>query len=80
MGGLVNRMLEAPLPYGRLVDLGMREYGEFACSAETAAWLQAGGMTSVDGRRVRVEVVDFCEQARAASGVDNVICAIRDAA
>lgn len=58
MGGLVNRMLEAPIPFGRLVDCGMREYGEFACSEETAEWLQNGGMRRVDGRDVVVQIVD----------------------
>lgn len=66
----MTRMLEAPLPFGRLVDCGMREYGEFACSSETAEWLRNGGMSRVDGRDVWVQVVETC-----AGG--NVICAAR---
>lgn len=66
----MNRMLSEPIPFGRLVDCGMREYGEFACSVETAEWLAAGGMRRVDGREVWVQVVDV-----AAGG--NVICAAR---
>lgn len=66
-------MLERRLPFGRLVDVGMREYGEFACSAETAEMLRSGGMTHVDGRRVWVQVVESCSAG-------NVICAARPVA
>lgn len=67
----MNRMLDDTLPFGKLVDLGMREYGEFACSSATAVWLQAGAMRTVDGRRVSlIQVVDRCEN----SAGDNVIC------
>lgn len=66
----MRRALSETLPFGRLWDVGMREYGEFACSRETAEMLRSGGMTHVDGRQVWVQIVDSCTAG-------NVICAAR---
>lgn len=48
-----------PLPFRRLLDCGMREYQEFACSRRTFRWLRfGGGMRVVDGRPVLVRIVE----------------------
>lgn len=47
----------------------MAEYGEFACSRETADWLIGGGMTKLDGRPVRVRIAEECTAG-------NVICQV----
>ena len=48
---------DAPLPFGKLY-LWQPDYREFCCSKETAAWLQAGGMTHLDGLPVTLQVMD----------------------
>lgn len=50
---------DAPLPFGEIV-LGSDQYQEFACSKSTARWLQAGGMTHIDGKKVTLVVKDEC--------------------
>jgi hypothetical protein len=50
---------DEPLPFGKLV-LGQADYGEFACSKSTAAWLMGGGMTHLDGKEVQLRVKDEC--------------------
>lgn len=49
---------DQPLGFGKLIDCGMVEYHEFACSVETFEWLQAGAMTHLDGEPVRLVVVE----------------------
>lgn len=41
-----------------MVDMGMREYREFACSRRTLRWLLDGAMTHVDGVAVVLTVAD----------------------
>lgn len=55
---MIRRLLEDELPFGRLVDMGMVEYREFACSWRTLSWLRAGGMRQVDGVPVTLAVAD----------------------
>lgn len=50
-------LADEELPFGKLI-YGTTDYNEFVCSKSTAAWLQAGGMTHVDGRPVKVLVKD----------------------
>ena len=50
---------DGPLPFGKLA-LQSAEYREFACSRETADWLLAGAMRSLDGRPVRLQIMDEC--------------------
>jgi len=40
--------------------LGSTEYREFVCSKQTATWLQAGGMTHIDGKQVKLQIKDEC--------------------
>lgn len=47
--------LNTPLPFGKLA-FPQPDYNEFVCSRSTMSWLQAGAMTRVDGRDVRVVV------------------------
>lgn len=49
---------DGPLPFGRLVDCGLVEYREFACSNETYEWLVAGAMTHVNGEEVTLSIAD----------------------
>lgn len=46
-----------PLPFGKLA-LCQEHYREFVCSKETFEWLASGGMTSLDGVPVRLQVMD----------------------
>jgi len=48
---------DGPLPFGEIF-LGQLDYGEFACSKETASWLQAGAMSSIDGVPVTLQVME----------------------
>jgi len=50
---------DGPLPFGKL-SFGQVEYQEFACSKSTASWLQSGGMTHIDGKRVTLRIKDVC--------------------
>lgn len=54
----MRRWLEDELPFGKLMDFGMVEYREFACSRATYEWLAGGAMTSVDGVPVKLWVAD----------------------
>lgn len=47
-----------PLPFGKLIDCGIVEYREFACSVETFEWLKAGAMTHVNGEPVTLSVAE----------------------
>ena len=51
---------DAPLPFGKLIDGGFRNYTEFACSRETFAWLYGGAMRSIDGQPVALRVAEEC--------------------
>ena len=53
-----RRWFSDPLPFGKLVDCGIRGYREFACSWETFEWLRDGAMTHVDGKPVRLTVAE----------------------
>lgn len=54
-------LADAPIPFGELVDLGQRHYREAACSKSTLQWLQGGGMTRLDGKDVRIRVMQECQ-------------------
>lgn len=69
----MRRLLEEALPFRKLVDLGIVEYREFACSRATFRWLAGGGMRSVDGVPVTLFVADDCD------GGPNVIVQARPA-
>lgn len=49
---------DEPLPFGKLVDCGMVEYHEFACSVETYEWLRGGAMTHLNGEPVTLSICD----------------------
>lgn len=49
---------DGPLPFGKLVDCGLVEYREFACSNETFEWLKAGAMTHVNGEPVTLSIAE----------------------
>lgn len=51
---------DAPLQFGELIDLGLRDYGEAACSKSTMQWLKAGAMTRLDGQTVSFRVMEEC--------------------
>lgn len=51
-------LTDGPLPFGKLVDCGMVEYREFACSWETFRWLKAGAMRRLNGETVTLTVAD----------------------
>jgi hypothetical protein len=57
---LGHPLSDGPLPTGQLFDAGTRSYGEFACSKQTFAWLTAGGMETVNGQPVRLQVMEEC--------------------
>ena len=46
------------MPFRRIVDMGLLEYREFACSRRTFEWLAAGAMRVVDGEPVTLAVAD----------------------
>jgi hypothetical protein len=35
---------DEPLPFGKIMDVGLRSYHEFACSHSTLSWMQATGL------------------------------------
>lgn len=49
---------DGPLPFGQIVDCGLVEYHEFACSIETYEWLRDGGMTHLNGEPVTLSIAD----------------------
>jgi len=51
-------LTDGPLPFGKLVDLGIVEYREFACSVETFEWLKGGAMTHVNGEPVTLSIAE----------------------
>lgn len=53
----MRRVADAPIEFGKL-ELCQVHYREFACSVETFEWLQAGGMTHLDGVPVRLQKMD----------------------
>jgi hypothetical protein len=57
VGDLNHPLSDGPLEFGRLALVSV-EYREFACSVETAEWLLEGGMTSLDGNPVHLQVMD----------------------
>jgi hypothetical protein len=59
-GTSTQPLSDGPLPFGELLDLGLRDYREAACSKSTVAWLRQGGMTSLDGATVTLRVMDEC--------------------
>lgn len=61
------------MPFRKLVDVGIREYREFACSRTTLRWLADGSMRCVDGMPVVLWVADEC------NGGPNVIVQARPA-
>lgn len=67
----MKRMLEGPLPFRKIVDMGLLEYREFACSVATFEWLRSGGMRSVDGVPVRLHVAD-----RSVDGTNVIVQAV----
>ena len=47
---------DGPLPYRKVMDVGIRSYDEFACSRSTLSWMQATGIPQ-DGD---LQVVEQC--------------------
>jgi hypothetical protein len=43
---LGHPLSDGPLPFGKLVDVGLMFYDEVACSRETLSWMQATGIPS----------------------------------
>jgi hypothetical protein len=58
---LGHPLSDAPLPHGQLLDVGTRSYGEFACSKDTFEWLRSGGMRTINGQPVRLQLMDECQ-------------------
>ncbi len=54
---MFRRIADEPVEFGR-ITLVSAEYREFVCSVETAEWMLAGGFTSLDGRPVRLQIMD----------------------
>lgn len=57
MSSASHPLSDGPLPFGKLF-LFQTDYKEFACSKETASWLQAGAMSSIDGTPVKLQVME----------------------
>ena len=57
---LGHPLSDGPLPDRQLFDAGTRSYGEFACSKQPLQWLQTGGMESINGQPVRLQVMEEC--------------------
>jgi hypothetical protein len=53
---LGHPLSDGPLPYGKLMDVGMMFYDEFACSTSTLSWMQATGIPS----DADLQVVERC--------------------
>ena len=47
---------DAPLPFRKIMDVGIVSYDQFACSRSTLSWLQTGGLF----RDVELQIVDEC--------------------
>jgi len=47
---------DGPLPYRKVMDVGIRSYDEFACSRSTLSWMQAQGIPA----DARLQVVEEC--------------------
>lgn len=47
---------DGPLPFGRIMDVGLMSYHEFACSKSTLSWMQATGIP-IDGT---LQIVEQC--------------------
>ena len=47
---------EGPLPYRKIMDVGLASYDEFACSRSTLSWMQANGLP----KNATLQVVDEC--------------------
>lgn len=54
---MFRRIADEPVEFGR-ITLVSAEYREFVCSVETAEWMRAGGFTSLDGRPVKLQIMD----------------------
>jgi hypothetical protein len=59
----MNPPLLINLKHGQILDAGMKHYGEFYASPSYATELINGGMTHVDGRPGRVEIIDTLANA-----------------
>ena len=40
----VHPLSDGPLPYRKVMDVGLQSYDEFACSRSTLSWMQASGI------------------------------------
>lgn len=69
---MIRPLSDGPLPHMALMDCGMAGYHEFACSRATFEALAAGAMKVLDGRPVRVRVIEECV------GGHNVIVQVND--
>ena len=47
---------DGPLPFRKVMDVGLMSYHEFACSRATLSWMQATGIPQ-DGR---LQIVEQC--------------------
>jgi hypothetical protein len=47
---------DAPLPFGKIMDMGITSYHEFACSHTTLSWMQASNIPS----DATLQVMEHC--------------------
>lgn len=47
---------DGPLPYRKIMDVGLVSYDEFACSRSTLSWMQSEGLP----KDAELQVVDEC--------------------
>ncbi len=47
---------DAPLPFGKIMDVGLEHYQEFACSHSTLSWMQASGIP----KDAKLQIVEQC--------------------
>jgi hypothetical protein len=59
---------DGPLPYRKIMDVGIRSYDEFACSRSTLSWLKASNIPE----GCALQVVEHCV------GGHNVIVQVRE--
>ena len=47
---------DGPLPFRKIMDVGLLSYDEFACSKSTLSWMQSEGLPN----DMRLQVVEQC--------------------
>ena len=52
---------DGPLPFRKVMDVGLMSYDEFACSHSTLSWLRASGIPrTTEGQPAYLQVVEQC--------------------